>query len=63
MWDDLLAAVALVLVIEGMMPFLSPRTLRETLQQITQLPDRTLRVIGFASMISGVVLLYIVRQS
>ncbi len=62
MWSDFLAAVALILVIEGVMPFLSPNTMRRTMQQITQLPDRTLRMIGLISMISGSVLLYWVRQ-
>ena len=62
MWSDFLAAVALILVIEGVMPFLSPDTMRRTMQQITQLPDRTLRMIGLISMISGSLLLYWVRQ-
>jgi uncharacterized protein YjeT (DUF2065 family) len=63
MWNDLLAAVALILVIEGLMPFLSPSTLRRSMQQLAQLPDRTLRTIGLASMIVGVVLLYVVRHA
>lgn len=62
MWSDFLAAVALILVIEGVMPFLSPDTMRRTMQQITRLPDRTLRIIGLISMIGGSLLLYLVRQ-
>ena len=62
MWNDLLAAIALILVIEGLMPFLSPSTLRRYTQQLAQLPDRTLRIVGFFSMIGGVVLLYVVRH-
>ena len=62
MWNDLLAAVALILVIEGVMPFLSPATVRRTMQQLTQLPDRVLRTIGLASMVCGVVLLYLIRH-
>ena len=62
MWSDFLAAVALILVIEGVMPFLSPDTMRRTMQQITRLPDRTLRIIGLVSMIGGSLLLYWVRQ-
>lgn len=62
MWNDLLSAVALILVIEGVMPFLSPGTLRQSMQQLAQLPDRVLRVIGLTSMIGGVLLLYFVRQ-
>jgi uncharacterized protein YjeT (DUF2065 family) len=62
MWNDLLSALALILVIEGVMPFLSPGTLRRSMQQLAQLPDRVLRVIGLSSMVGGVLLLYIVRQ-
>lgn len=62
MWNDLLAALALILVIEGVMPFLSPATLRQTMQQLIQLPDRLLRMMGLISMVGGAVLLYLVRH-
>ncbi|MGI9305098.1 MAG: DUF2065 domain-containing protein [Gammaproteobacteria bacterium] len=62
MWNDLLAAVALLLIVEGIIPFLSPQRFRQTLEQIAQLPQRVLRHVGLASMIAGVVLLYFVRQ-
>ncbi|MBI4697035.1 MAG: DUF2065 domain-containing protein [Gammaproteobacteria bacterium] len=61
MWQDLLAAVALVLVIEGMLPFVSPQRYRQTLEAVTKLEDRNLRTIGFVSMMAGVILLYLVR--
>ena len=60
-WTDLLAAIALLLVIEGMVPFLNPRSLRQMLETVSQLDDRTLRIVGLISMIIGVVLLTIVR--
>lgn len=60
-WDELLTAIALVLVLEGIMPFISPRSWRQTMLQASQLPDRTLRVIGLGSMLFGVVLLYLLR--
>ena len=60
-WQDLLAALALVLVIEGMVPFLNPQSLRRLLETVSQLDDRTLRITGFISMLCGVVMLYIVR--
>ena len=60
-WTDLLAALALVLVIEGMVPFLSPQSLRRMVAMVSQLDDRTLRITGLVSMIIGVVLLTIVR--
>lgn len=61
MWHDLLAAVALVLVIEGILPFLSPRTTRSLMLQVSQSDDRALRGAGLAAMVAGVVLLYLVR--
>ena len=61
MWNDLLAAIALLLVIEGILPFLNPQGLRKTLLTMSQLDDRTLRLIGLISMVAGVGLLYIVR--
>jgi len=60
-WTDLLAAIALLLVIEGMVPFLNPQSLRKMLETVSQLDDRTLRIVGLVSMILGVVLLTIVR--
>jgi uncharacterized protein YjeT (DUF2065 family) len=60
-WNDLLAAIALLLVIEGMVPFLNPKSLRQMLETVSQLDDRTLRIVGLVSMIIGVVLLTIVR--
>lgn len=61
MWSDLLAACALYLVLEGMLPFLNPQALRRTLQSFASLEDRTLRVAGLSSMVAGALLLYWVR--
>jgi len=61
-WQDLFAALALVMVIEGIMPFVSPRGLRRAYAQMVQLNDRSLRVIGLVSMVAGVVLLAIVKS-
>jgi len=61
MWQDLLVALSLMLVIEGLMPFLSPRRLRETLRMMAEMDDRSLRILGFVSMLAGVVMLYLVR--
>lgn len=54
-------ALALVLVIEGMLPFLSPKGWREAMSQAADLPDNTLRILGFCSMLAGVIVLYLVR--
>ena len=61
LWHDLLSAIALLRVIEGMVPFLNPKSLRQMLENVSQLDDRTLRIVGLVSMIIGVVLLTIVR--
>jgi len=60
-WNDLLSAFALMLVFEGIMPFVSPKGWRNTMLQASQLPDKTLRNIGLSSMLVGVVLLYLMR--
>jgi uncharacterized protein YjeT (DUF2065 family) len=60
-WTDLLAALALVLVIEGMVPFINPQSLRRMLETVSRLDDRTLRITGLVSMIIGVIMLYVVR--
>jgi len=61
MWVALVSAVGLMLVIEGIMPFLNPRSFKQTLSAVTQANDRVLRIAGLASMIAGVVLLYLAR--
>lgn len=61
MWDSILPALALVLVIEGMLPFLSPKSWREAMSQAAQLPDNVLRGLGFVSMLAGVIVLYLVH--
>ncbi|MDN5874409.1 MAG: DUF2065 domain-containing protein [Sinobacteraceae bacterium] len=53
MWLDILRAVALVLVIEGLMPFLAPHRFRETLLRLQMLDERTLRTIGFLCVLVG----------
>jgi uncharacterized protein YjeT (DUF2065 family) len=61
MWNDLWVALALMLVLEGIVPFLSPDTLRRMLVTMIQMDNRGLRVAGLISMLAGVGLLYVVR--
>ena len=61
MWDELLAAFGLMLVLEGVLPFLNPRALRQTLLQMARLEDRMLRFTGLASMGLGLLVLYFFR--
>jgi len=60
-WDNFFIAIALLLVIEGIFPFLNPAGLRRTLITIAQLNDHAIRVVGLSSMILGLLLLYLVR--
>jgi uncharacterized protein YjeT (DUF2065 family) len=60
-WQDLLAALALVLVLEGIFPFLNPSGMRKKLLTISQMQDGQLRMIGMISMAFGLVLLFFVR--
>lgn len=57
--STLLLAFALMLVIEGLLPFVAPRVWRETFQRATELADGQLRFIGLTSMLIGLVLLMI----
>lgn len=61
-WLDLLRAGSLVLVFEGIMPFLSPARMRQTMRMMSELDDKVLRGIGFVSMLLGVALLYFLRN-
>ena len=59
MVTTLLMALALMLVIEGLLPFLAPRVWRETFQRLMQLSDGQIRFFGLTSMIAGLILLLI----
>lgn len=61
MWQDLMAATALVFVFEGMLPFLNPARYRQMMSQVIGMPDARLRVLGLVSMIVGLLTLYFVR--
>ena len=61
-WSDLLAGVALYLVLEGVLPFLNPQAMKRVLTAMTGFSDRQLRLWGLASMAAGVLLLYFVRR-
>ncbi|MGB5323924.1 MAG: DUF2065 family protein [Pseudomonadales bacterium] len=58
MLQELIVAACLVLVLEGMLPFLSPSSWREALRSLITLSDRQIRCAGLASMLVGVLLLY-----
>jgi uncharacterized protein YjeT (DUF2065 family) len=62
MWDDLLSALALVLVIEGLFPFLSPAGFRKKMLAMLEMNDNQIRIASVVSMSIGLVLLYLIRQ-
>jgi uncharacterized protein YjeT (DUF2065 family) len=62
MWHDLLLALALLLVLEGLLPFLSPAGFKQAMQMIVQMSDKQLRISGLVSMIAGVLLMYAINN-
>jgi len=60
-WNDFLTGLALYLVLEGILPFLSPDGWRRSMAVVANLPGRQLRIFGLVSMLAGVVLLVFVR--
>ena len=61
-WTEILTALALVLIIEGMVPFVGPGKYRQIVAQMAQLSDNHLRTVGLVVMIAWLVLLFIVRS-
>lgn len=53
MFESLWLALALLLVLEGILPFANPKRFRESLQTIANMSDQHLRWIGLASMLVG----------
>jgi len=60
-WGDLLAALALLLIFEGLIPFISPRGYKNMVQQMATMPEQTLRNVGLVVMMIGLVALFLVR--
>ena len=60
-FSDLLAALGLFLVLEGIAPFLNPRGVKRAFALLLQVQDRELRYAGLGSMLVGVLILYLVR--
>jgi len=56
---NLLAAFALMLVIEGILPFLAPTVWRETFRKMLELSDGQLRFIGLGSMLGGLLMFFL----
>lgn len=61
MWNELAVAFCLLLVVEGIIPFVSPGRWRKMLLVLDQVDDNTMRMIGLGSMLTGTVLLLIIN--
>ena len=61
MWHDLLRAFALVLVLEGISPFLSPDRFRQALALAARMNSTSLRILGLGLMLLGLLILYGVK--
>ena len=61
MGTTLLMAIALMLVIEGLLPFLAPKVWRETFRRLMLLTDGQIRFFGLTSMLAGLILLIVAR--
>jgi uncharacterized protein YjeT (DUF2065 family) len=60
-WNDLFTAIALMLIFEGILPFLNPDRYRKMLEVLEKINDSQLRTMGLVVMIAGAVLLTFVR--
>jgi uncharacterized protein YjeT (DUF2065 family) len=61
-WTDLLAALAIVCIIEGIMPFINPAATKRLLVKMASMEEREMRIAGLASMLVGLAILYLVRS-
>ncbi|HEV8645711.1 MAG TPA: DUF2065 domain-containing protein [Burkholderiales bacterium] len=57
----LLMAVALMLIIEGVLPFLLPAVWRDAFRRLTEMSDGQIRFVGLSSMLAGLLLLFLTK--
>lgn len=62
MWHDLLIAGALMLVLEGVLPLLSPKIFKQAMHTASQMSENEARWVGFASMVAGAVMIYFLKH-
>jgi uncharacterized protein len=58
-WESFWNAIGLMIVLEGIMPFLNPRMFRSAMLRMAEMDDRALRLMGFFSMILGALLFHL----
>ncbi len=59
--NTLMMAVALMLVIEGLLPFLLPTVWRDAFRRLTEMSDGQIRFVGLSSMLAGLLLLFLTK--
>ena len=61
MWQEIGIAFSMLLVIEGIIPFLYPQRWKNMVQTLAQIDNQSMRIMGLVSMLLGTGLLYLVR--
>ena len=61
MWTEILTAVSLYLILEGVIPFARPDLFRRSVVRISEMNDNELRMAGLVAMAAGLILLFVVR--
>lgn len=59
--NTLMMAVALMLIIEGLLPFLLPMVWRDAFRRLTEMSDGQIRFVGLSSMLAGLLLLFLTK--
>jgi uncharacterized protein len=62
MWYELAKAFCLMLVLEGVMPFVAPGRWRNVAEKLAQIDDRTMRILGLTSMLIGAGALFLLKN-
>jgi uncharacterized protein YjeT (DUF2065 family) len=62
MFESLLSAFALVLIIEGLLPFISPASWREVFARVLAMSDGQIRFVGLTSMLAGLLVMLLLWQ-
>lgn len=61
MWQEIGIALCLVLVLEGIVPFIQPAGWRRAISYISRIDDGSMRLLGLLSMVAGTIMLYIIH--
>jgi uncharacterized protein len=60
-WQSFASALALMMIFEGISPFLMPERMRKLAAMLIEASDRSIRLVGLVSMLAGLLLLYLIR--